>query len=73
MVRPLRLMISVVLGVALPWIPGLWIPGIFVAAIPFPEGIHSDHAELFFRARHDNRFRYLRRPELLAADNLLFP
>jgi len=41
-------MISVVLGVALPWIPGLRIPGIFVAAIPFPEGIHSDHAELFF-------------------------
>ncbi len=46
--RPWRLALSALLGVALPWIPGLWLPGMLLAAIPFPEGIHSDHAELYF-------------------------
>ncbi len=28
--------------------PGFWIPGMLLAAIPFPEGIHSGHADLYF-------------------------
>ena len=46
--RNWKLVLSAFLGIALTWIPGLWIPGMFVAAILFPEGIHSDHPYLFF-------------------------
>jgi uncharacterized protein YqgC (DUF456 family) len=46
--RNWRLVLSAFLGIALPWIPGLWLPGMFAAAIWFREGIHSNHPEVYF-------------------------
>jgi hypothetical protein len=48
MTLPWRLVLSALLGLGLPWIPGFWIPGMLLAAIPFPEGMHSGHADLYF-------------------------
>ncbi len=47
MSRAWRWILSALLGLSLPWIPGLWVPGMFIAALPFPEGIHSDYADFY--------------------------
>lgn len=48
MSRLWRLILSAFLGLVLPWVPGFWLPGMLLAAIPFPQGVHSDHALLYF-------------------------
>jgi hypothetical protein len=42
-----RVIISALLGIAIPWIPGLWFPGMLLAAIVFPQGIHSDYGDAY--------------------------
>lgn len=48
MSRNWKLVLSVLVGIVLPWIPiGFWLPGMFGAAIFFREGIHSGYPDFY--------------------------